>query len=193
MTFLILGLVLFLGVHSLRIFADPWRTAQIARLGEGPWKGLYSLASIVGFLLVLWGFGRARAATVVLWSPPFWTHYVALVLTLLAFVLFAAAYVPGTRIKSRVHHPMVLGVKVWAFAHLISNGTLADVVLFGSFLAWAIAVLASSRRRDRAAGTVYPAGTVGKDAVAVVVGVVVWAVFAFWLHGWLFRVRPLGY
>ena len=193
MTFLILGLILFLGVHSLRIFADPWRTAQIARLGEGPWKGLYSLASIVGFVLLLWGFGRARAATVVLWSPPFWTHYVALVLTSIAFVLIAAAYVPGTRIKSWVHHPMVLGVKVWAFAHLISNGTLADVVLFGSFLVWAIAVFASSRRRDRAAGTVYPAGTVGKDVAAVVVGVVAWAVFAFWLHGWLFRVRPLGY
>jgi uncharacterized membrane protein len=193
MTLLILGLILFLGVHSLRIFADPWRSAQIARLGEGPWKGLYSLASIVGFVLLLWGFGRARAATVVLWSPPFWTHYVALVLTLIAFVLIVAAYVPGTRIKSWVHHPMVLGVKVWAFAHLISNGTLADVVLFGSFLVWAIADFASSRRRDRAAGTVYPAGAVGKDAVAVVVGVVAWAVFAFWLHGWLFRVRPLGY
>jgi uncharacterized membrane protein len=129
----------------------------------------------------------------VLWSPPFWTHYVAGVLTLIAFVLIVAAYVPGTRIKSWLHHPMVLGVKVWAFAHLISNGTLADVVLFGSFLVWAIADFASSRRRDRAAGTVYPAGTVGKDAVAVVIGVVAWAVFAFWLHGLLFRVRPLGY
>jgi uncharacterized membrane protein len=193
MTLLILGLILFLGVHSLRVFADPWRTAQIARLGEGPWKGLYSLASIVGFVLLLWGFGRARAATVVLWSPPFWTHYVAAVLTLIAFVLIVAAYVPGTRIKSWLHHPMVLGVKVWAFAHLISNGTLADVVLFGSFLVWAIADFASSRRRDRVAGTVYPAGTVGKDAVAVVVGVVAWAVFLFWVHGWLFRVRPLGY
>jgi len=193
MTLLILGLILFLGVHSLRIFADPWRTAQIARLGEGPWKGLYSLASIVGFVLLVWGFGPARAATVVLWSPPFWTHYVAGVLTLIAFVLIVAAYVPGTRIKSWLHHPMVLGVKVWAFAHLISNGTLADVVLFGSFLVWAIADFASSRRRDRAAGTVYPAGTFGKDAVAVVVGVVAWAVFAFWLHGLLFRVRPLGY
>ena len=193
MTFLILGLILFLGVHSLRIFADPWRTAQIARLGEKPWKGLYSLAAIVGFVLLVWGFGRARAATVVLWSPPLWTHYVAAVLTLLAFVLVVAAYVPGTRIKSWVHHPMVLGVKVWAFAHLISNGTLADVVLFGSFLVWAIANFASSRRRDRAAGTVYPAGTVAKDAVAAVVGVVAWAVFAFWLHGWWIGVKPLGW
>jgi uncharacterized membrane protein len=193
MTFLIVGLILFLGVHSVRIFADPWRSAQIARLGEGPWKGLYSLASIVGFVLLLWGFGQARAATLVLWSPPSWTHYVAAVLTLIAFVLIVAAYVPGTRIKAWLHHPMVLGIKVWAFAHLISNGTLADVVLFGSFLVWAIVDFASSRRRDRVAGTVYPAGTAGKDVVAVVVGVVAWAVFLFWLHGWLFRVRPLGY
>jgi uncharacterized membrane protein len=192
MTLLIVGVVLFFGVHSLRIFADGWRTAQIARLGEGPWKGLYSLASIVGVVLLVWGFGRARAATVVLWSPPFWTHYVAAVLTLIAFVLVVVAYVPGTRIKSKLHHPMVLGVKVWAFAHLISNGTLADVVLFGSFLVWAIADFASARRRDRTAGTVYPAGTIRKDAVAVVIGVVAWAVFAFWLHGWLFGVKPLG-
>ena len=192
MTLLILGLILFLGVHSLRIFADPWRRAQIARIGEGPWKGLYSLASIAGFVLLIWGFGRARAATLVLWSPPFWTHYVAAVLTLIAFVLVVAAYVPGTRIKSRLHHPMVLGVKVWAFAHLISNGTLADVVLFGSFLVWAIADFAASRRRDRIAGTVYPPGTAAKDAVAVVVGVAAWAVFAFWLHGWWIGVKPLG-
>ena len=127
-----------------------------------------------------------------LWSPPFWTHYVAAVLTLIAFVLVVAAYVPRTRIKSKLHHPMVLGVKVWAFAHLISNGTLADVVLFGSFLVWAIADFAASRRRDRIAGTVYPPGTATKDAVAVVVGVVAWAVFAFWLHGWWIGVKPLG-
>ena len=109
-----------------------------------------------------------------------------------AFVLVVAAYVPGTRIKNKLHHPMVLGVKVWAFAHLISNGTLADVVLFGSFLVWAIADFAASRRRDRIAGTVYPPGTATKDAVAVVVGVVAWAVFAFWLHGWWIGVKPLG-
>src|SRR5438128_1759712 len=180
MTLLIFGIILFFGVHSVRIFADSWRSAQIARIGEGPWKGLYALASIVGVVLLVWGFGRARAATVVLWSPPFWTHYVAAVLTLIAFVLVVAAYVPRTRIKSWLHHPMILGVKVWAFAHLISNGTLADVVLFGSFLAWAIADFAASRRRDRAAGTVYLPGTFGKDAVAVVIGAVAWALFAFW-------------
>ena len=192
MTFLILGLILFLGVHSLRIFADNWRTAQLARLGERSWKGVYSLASLVGFLLLVWGFGQAHRDPVVLWNPPLWTHYVAAPLVLLSFVLITAAYVPGTRIKAWVGHPMVAGVKTWAFAHLIANGTLADVVLFGSFFVWAVVDFASSRRRDRAAGTVYPAGTPARDALAVVIGGVAWAVFAFYLHGWLFGVRPLG-
>jgi uncharacterized membrane protein len=192
MTFLILGLILFLGVHSMRIVADDWRTAQVARLGEKSWKGLYSLVSLAGFLLLLWGFGQARHDSVVLWNPPLWTHYVAAPLVLLAFVLIVAAYVPGTRIKAWVGHPMVAGVKTWAFAHLIANGALADLVLFGGFFVWAVVDFASSRRRDRAAGTVYPAGTLARDALAVVIGVVAWAVFLFYLHGWLFRVRPLG-
>ena len=192
MTFLVLGLILFLGVHSMRIVADDWRTAQVARFGEKSWKGLYSLVSLAGFLLLLWGFGQARHDSVVLWNPPLWTHYVAAPLVLLAFVLIVAAYVPGTRIKAWVGHPMVLGVKTWAFAHLIANGALADVVLFGGFFVWAVVDFASSRRRDRAAGTVYPAGTQARDALAVVIGVVAWAVFLFYLHGLLFRVRPLG-
>jgi uncharacterized membrane protein len=192
MTLLILGLIVFLGAHSLRIFADSWRRAQIARLGEGPWKGLYSLASIVGFVLLVWGFGRARADTLVLWQPPFWTHYLAAIFTLAAFVLVTAAYVPGTRIKGALHHPMILGIKAWAFGHLIANGTLADVVLFGSVLVWAIVDFAASRRRDRAAGTVYPAGTLARDAIAIAIGVVTWAVFAFYLHGWWIGVRPFG-
>jgi uncharacterized membrane protein len=192
MIYLILGLIVFLGVHSVRIVADDWRTAQIARMGEGKWKGIYSLLSLAGFVLMVWGFGQARQTTLVLWSPPQWTSHVAALLTLIAFVLVVAGNLPGTRMKHALGHPMVLGVKVWAFAHLISNGTLADVVLFGSFLVWAIVDYASSRRRDRAAGTVYPEGTLGRDALAIVVGVAAWVVFAFWLHGWLIGVRPLG-
>ena len=190
MTLLIVGLIVFLGAHSLRIFADSWRSAQIARMGEGPWKGLYSLVSIAGFVLLIWGYGRARAATAVLWQPPLWTHYPAAVLVLVAFVLVVSAYVRGTRIKARLHHPMVLGVKSWAFGHLIANGTVADIVLFGSILAWAILDFAALRRRDRIAGTVYPAGTVGRDALAVAIGVAAWAVFAFYLHERWIGVRP---
>ena len=192
MSLLILGLIVFLGAHSLRIFADSWRSAQIARMGEGPWKGLYSLVSIAGFVLLIWGYGRARAATTVLWQPPPWTHYLAALFVLAAFVLVVAAYVRGTRIRSALHHPMILGVKSWAFGHLLANGTLADIVLFGSFLAWAIADFAAARRRDRAAGTVYPPGPAGRDAIAIAIGVVAWAIFAFYLHERWIGVRPLG-
>ena len=192
MTFLILGLIIFLGVHSVRIFANDWRTAQIARFGEGTWKGFYSLASLVGFVLIVWGYGQAQLDPVVLWNPPVWTRYLAAPLTLLAFVLVTAAYVPGTRIKAWLGSPMVLGVKLWAFAHLIANGTLAAVVLFGSFLVWAVVDFASERRRDRAAGVVYPKGSLARDAVATAIGLVAWLLFAFWLHGWLIGVRPFG-
>ncbi|MDQ6916687.1 MAG: NnrU family protein [Pseudomonadota bacterium] len=192
MIYLILGLVIFLGVHSVRIVADDWRSARVARLGEGPWKGLYALASLAGFALIVWGYGQARVDSVVLWSPPGWTRQLLPPLTLLAFVLVVAAYVPDTHLKAWLGSPMVLGVKLWAFAHLIANGTLAGTVLFGSFLVWAVVDFASSRRRDRAAQVKYPAGSLARDALAVVVGIAAWAAFAFWLHEWLIGVRPFG-
>ena len=192
MAYLILGLILFLGVHSVRVVADDWRTARIARIGEGPWKGLYSLVSLAGFVLITWGYGQARLDPVVLWSPPPWTHYLAAPLTLLTFILIAAAYVPGTRIRGWLGSPMLLGVKLWAFAHLIANGTLAALVLFGSILIWAVAAFASERRRDRASGVVYSKGSVARDAVATAIGAAAWALFAFWLHGWWIGVRPFG-
>ena len=122
MGMLILGLVLFLGVHSTRIVADGWRTAMRARLGGGAWKGLYALLSIAGFVLLVWGYGLARQQPVALWQPPAGMRHVAALLTLIAFVLLAAAYVPRNAIKARLHHPMVLAVKVWALAHLLANG-----------------------------------------------------------------------
>lgn len=192
MTILVLGLLIFLGVHSVRIFADPWRNAMHARLGENGWKGLYSLASLAGFVLLIWGYGQARQAPVVLWTPPVSMRHLAALLTAIAFVLLAAAYVPRNGIKAKLHHPMLLGVKAWALAHLLANGTLADVLLFGGFLAWAVVCFSSSRRRDRANGTVYPAGTASGTAITVVVGLLAWAAFAFWLHGMLIGVRPFG-
>ena len=143
-------------------------------------------------MLIVWGYGVARGAPVVLFSPPVWAKHVAALLTIPAFILLVAAYVPGTRIKRAVGHPMVEGVKVWAFAHLLANGTLADVVLFGAFLVWAIVDYIAARRRDRAAGTVYVVGPITRDMVAVVVGLVAWAAFAFWLHTVLIGVRPFG-
>jgi uncharacterized membrane protein len=192
MTILILGLLVFLGVHSTRIIADDWRTAQLKRLGEGAWKGIYALLSLAGLGLIIWGVGLARQQPVVLWNPPVGMRHVAGLLTLIAFVLLAAAYVPRNAVKSRVHHPMLLAVKVWAFAHLLSNGKLADLVLFGAFLGWAVACFIAARKRDRAAGTQYPAGTPGGTAATVVVGAAVWAGFTFWLHSALIGVRPFG-
>ena len=192
MTLLMLGLVLFLGVHSTRIVADGWRTATIARVGEKPWKGIYSLLSIAGFVLLVIGYGAARQSPVVLFAPPVWTRHLAALLTIPAFVLLAAAYVPGNAIKRAIGHPMVAGVKVWALAHLLANGTLADVLLFGTFLAWAVLGFIAARRRDRAAGTTYPAGPGSRTAITVVVGLVAWAVFAFALHRPLIGVAPFG-
>jgi len=192
MIVLVLGLAIFLGVHSLRIFADDWRAAQMGRIGENAWKGLYSLFSLVGLVLIIWGSGLSRSTPVELWSPPVFTRHLSGLLMLLSFVLLAAAYVPGTRIRQVLGHPMVLGVKTWAFAHLIANGRLGDLVLFGAFLVWAIVLYAASRRRDRKAGTVRPKGSASRDALAVVIGIVAWAAFAFWLHAALIGVRPFA-
>jgi len=192
MTLLVVGLVLFLVVHSTRIVADDWRSATIARIGEKPWKGLYSLLSIVGFVLIVMGYGAARQSPVVLYAPPMWTRHLAALLTLPAFVLVAAAYVRGNTIKRAVGHPMVAGVKIWAFAHLLANGTLADVLLFGGFLVWAAFSFAAARRRDRIAGTVYPTGPASRTVITVVAGVIAWALFAFVLHRPLIGVAPFG-
>ena len=192
MTALILGLLLFLGVHSVRIVADGWRGRTIARLGEGPWKGVYTLLSLAGLALIVWGFGQARANPSVLWATPVWTRHLAALLMMLSLVLLAAAYVPGNQIKARLHHPMVLGVKVWAGAHLLANNTLAELLLFGGFLAWAALNFRAARQRDRAAGTVYPAGRLGATLGAVAAGLLAWVVLAFWAHGWLIGVQPFG-
>ncbi|MFC4763705.1 NnrU family protein [Dyella koreensis] len=192
MWLLILGLVLFLGIHSIRIFANDWREQLLARLGEKKWKGLYSVISIVGFVLLIYGFGQARLQPVLLYVPPMWLRHLNALFTLIAFILIAAAYVPNNHFKARLGHPMLAGVKTWAFGHLLATGMLHDVVLFGAFLLWAVLDFVVSRRRDRLAGTVYPAGTVRGDAITVLAGLVGWAVFAFALHAWLIGVKPMG-
>ena len=192
LTYLIAGLVLFLGVHSTRVFANNWRNQTVARMGEKPFKGIYALLSIAGFVLLVWGYGQARQQGVMLWNPPTAMRHIASLLTLIAFVLLAAAYVPRNQIKAKLHHPMVLATKVWALAHLLANGSLAATVLFGSFLVWSVVLFAASRRRDRREQTTYPAGTASMTAVTVAVGVVAWALFAFWLHRVLIGVSPFG-
>lgn len=192
MEMLISGLVVFLGMHSVRIFAENWRAQMREMVGENAFKAAYSVVSLVGLVLVIWGFGIAREQPVLLWSPPVGLRHAASLLTLLSFILLAAAYVPGNVFKARLGHPMVLAVKVWALAHLLANGMQAHVVLFGSFLIWSVFCFRAARQRDRAAGVVYPAATSRGTAVTVAVGVVAWAAFAFVLHGWLIGIKPLG-
>ena len=191
MGMMILGLVLFLGVHSTRIVADGWRTGMIRRLGASRWKGLYALISVVGLVLVVWGFSLTRQQPVQLWAPPFFMRHVAWLLTLVAFILLVATYVPGNAIKARLHHPMVLGVMFWAAAHLLVIGNLANVVLFGSFLVWAALSFRAARARDRVERTLYPAGTALGTLITVVAGIIVWAGIAFWAHGLIIGIRPL--
>ena len=191
MALLIAGLILFLGAHSTRVFADDWRTRTMARIGEKPWKGLVTVISIVGFVLIVIGYGQARLNPVVLWVPPVWTRHLAILINLIAFISITAAYVPRNSIKAKFGHPMIAGVKAWATAHLIANGNLADVILFGAFLAWSIVDFRNSRRRDRANGTTYPSGTMGKNVMTIAIGTVIWAVFTLYLHVRLIGVAPL--
>jgi uncharacterized membrane protein len=187
---LILGLIIFFGVHSVRIISDDFRTRHIEKIGINAWRGMYAAVSFVGLVLIVSGYGVARAAPQVVWVPPVWAAHLAALLTIPAFILIAASFVPGTRIRNKFGHPMVLGVKVWALAHLIANGMLADILLFGTFLIWAIVDYVSARRRDRKAGTVYSVGPVSRDVFAVVAGLIAWVVFALWLHRWLIGVAP---
>ena len=189
MTLLLIGLVLFLGIHSVSIVAPAWRDAQVAARGEAAWKGLYSVASAVGLGLMIYGYGLARQAPVVLYTPPAGMRHVALLLMLPVFPLWLAASLPG-RIKTAAKHPMLSGVKLWALAHLLANGGLADAVLFGGFLAWAVADRISFKHR---VARPVPGAKPGpwNDLIAVVGGLAIYAALLFGLHRWLIGVSPL--
>lgn len=192
MAILILGLVLFLGIHSVRMLAPGARERMVERIGLMPWKGLYSLASLVGLVLIIYGFGLARAHPHLLYVPALWLQHLNSVFTLLAFVLVAAAYMPRNHLRAWLGHPMLAGVVLWAVGHLLATAFVHDVVLFGAFLVWALADFGTSRRRDRCAGTVHAAGSVTGDLASVVAGVIAWAIFAFLLHGPLIGVQPFA-
>ena len=192
MIVLLLGLAVFLGVHSVSILAPGWRGAQVARIGERPWKGLYSIAAGIGLALVVVGYGMARREPIVLYTPPAALRHLALVVMLPVFPLFFAAYLPG-RLSRIARHPMLAATKLWAIAHLLANGTLADMLLFGGFLAWAIADRISVKRRAPDPTRVVPGAPPGplNDAIAIVVGLAVYALIVFWLHRVAFGVSPL--
>ena len=198
MAWFILGLVLFLGSHSVRVFADNWRTKRLAQWGEKFYKGIYSVTSLAGFVLMVYGFSAIRWDSPMLWVPPTGMRHLAALLMLLALVLLVASQVPNNAIKAKLRHPMVLSVKVWALAHLLSNGKAADVVLFGAFLLWAILNFRAARQRDRLAALDAPSDlappvvSMPNTWLVVLVGVAVWAILLFGGHRWLFGVSPLG-
>ena len=192
MIVLALGLIVFLGVHSASIVAPGWRSAQIARLGDLAWKGIYSIAAGLGLALLIVGYGLARREPVVLYSPPAGLRHLALLVMLPVFPLLISAYVPG-RISRLAKHPMLLATKLWATAHLLANGTLADVLLFGGFLAWAVADRISVKRRTAAEAHAIPGAPPGplNDLIAVAGGLGLYALTILWLHRWAFGVSPL--
>ena len=190
MEILIAGLVLFFAVHSISIVAEPWRNRMAARMGETGWQGLYGLLSLAGFVLLVWGFGLARHGANPLYAPPSWGADAALVLMLPVFPLLFATYMPG-HIKAAVGHPMLLATMLWALAHLLTTGSLADVLLFGAFLVWAaIDRISMTGRMQRPLHTVPPGRF--NDTVAVIAGLAVYALFLAGLHQWLFGVSPFA-
>lgn len=192
MLILIIGLILFLGIHSVRIFAPGVRDSFIEQRGDNAWKGMYTLISLVGFALIIWGFWMTRYTAPILYTPPLWMTHITLLLMLFSIILLAVYGMPEGRIKAAVKHPMLVAIKLWALGHLLANGDLASVLLFGSFLVWAIADRISVKRREAADGAPeIKVGPVRNDIAAIVAGTVVYLLFVWKLHAWLFGVPPV--
>lgn len=191
MALLILGIVLFLGIHLIRVVAPGLRTSMIASLGESGWKIAYSVASIVTLVILIYGFGQARDMTPI-WSPPFWMSHITILLMLFAMICLVASLLPAGHIAVRTKHPMVLSVKIWALAHLLSNGDGAAILLFAAFLAWGVILRISLKRRERAGEiTLRPFVSAKYDLYAIIIGVIVWALIIWKLHAWIIGVSPL--
>jgi len=191
MTLLVLGLVLFLGIHSVSIVAPGWRDRQLACRGEKTWKALFSIVSVVGFVLIVHGYGQARLDPVQLYVPPVGLRHLALLLMVPVFPLFLATYLPG-RLQRAAKHPTLLATKLWATSHLLANGTLADLLLFGGFLAWAVADRIAVKRRPvpRTVPGAPPRGI--NDVIAIVAGLLIYVGMLFRGHAWLIGVSPMG-
>jgi uncharacterized membrane protein len=188
MIWLVFGLLLFHGLHSLRMFAPAWRDAKYAEFGEAKWKGIYSLFSLIALVLVIWGYSQARFNTSILYDPPAWGVHPAIALMLAAFVLMTFN-MRSSRFRSVTHHPFLTAIILWSIAHLLVNGDTASVLLFGSFLVWAIANYHFVRKRGDGLPPVQP---LVQDMAAIVFGIVLWAVFLWKAHEWLFGVSPIA-
>ncbi|MCZ7450755.1 NnrU family protein [Agrobacterium rhizogenes] len=193
MLFLALCLVLFFLTHLLKVLAPQFRARMIAKLGEGPFKGLYSVASLITLGLVIFAFGEARQETGMLWNPPVWTSHLAVTLMLPAMICLIASLIPAGNIAVKTKHPLILSVKIWALAHLLANGETSSILLFASFLAWGVVMRISLKRRERAGEKVLRPFVSGRyDVVAIVGGIVLWGAFILKLHEWLIGVQPIA-
>jgi len=187
----IIGLVVFLGTHVFVTMRDH-RAAVVARIGEWPYRGLFSLVSIVGIVLIGYGFAAYRAAgPIMVWYPPVWTRHIVVALMWPASIMIAAAYIPGN-IKRVLKHPMLVGVKTWAFAHLCANGDLGGIVLFGSVLAWAVYDRITLKRRKDAGAPPIPVGGTKNDIIAIVVGTIIYLALGFVFHPVVIGVPAFG-
>lgn len=191
MTALVLGLTVFIAVHLVPAVAPGLRSGYVEKLGIVGWKALFGLLSLGGLYLVVTGYDAARLQPQWIWQPPAYLSHVTALLMLVSFVFLAAAYVPGNGIKARVGHPMLIGIKTWALAHLLVNGTLADLLLFGSMLGWAVFAFIKHRRADRAAGVRALSASRGATIVTILIGIVSAALFALWLHPMLIGVPAI--
>jgi uncharacterized membrane protein len=187
----ILGLVVFLGMHVFVTMRDR-RAVVVARIGEWPYRGLFSLVSIVGIVLIGYGFAAYRAAgPIMVWYPPGWTHHIVVALMWPASIMIAAAYIPGN-IKRVLKHPMLVGVKTWVFAHLCANGDLGGIILFGSVLAWAVYDRITLKRRKDAGAPPIPVGGTKNDIIAIVVGTIIYLALGFVFHPVVIGVPAFG-
>ncbi len=187
MIWLIIGLVAFHGIHSLRMIAPGWRDARVAAMGEGPWKGAYSVVSLLSLLMIAWGYGQARPEADILYVTPSWGRHLAWMLMLPAFVLMTFN-LRSSRFAGFTRHPFLTAIILWSIAHLLANGDWASVLLFGSFLVWAIIAYHNNVRRGGSLPTVAP---LAQDMAAIVTGIVLWIVFFLWVHEFLFGVSPV--
>ncbi|AEG07863.1 NnrU family protein (plasmid) [Sinorhizobium meliloti WSM1022] len=192
MAILVLGIIIFLGMHLVRVVAPGFRAGIIDSRGKGTWMGLYTIVSLVGLCLIIYGFGQARGETGMLYDPPIFLRHIALLLMLVAFIVLAAGFLPAGRIAVALKHPQVLSIKIWALAHLLANGETSSVLLFGSFLAWAVILRISLKRRERAGEKVLPVfKSARNDVLAVVIGLVAFVLFVWKLHELLIGVQPV--
>jgi uncharacterized membrane protein len=192
MAILVLGIIIFLGMHLIRVVAPGFRAGIIESRGKGTWMGIYAILSLIGLCLIIYGFGQARGETGMLYNPPVFLRHIALLLMLFAFVFLAAGFLPAGRIAVAVKHPQILSIKTWALAHLLANGETSSVLLFGSFLAWAVILRISLKHRERAGERVLPVfKSSTNDVLAIVIGLVAYGLFVWKLHEWLIGVAPV--